>query len=265
MSAEAMIENVTSAKASAPLQAKRRHRRRRPLFERRRRVDYREASIELVLVAGGRLRRFVVLHTESLRLALGQPRRREIDSLVARQEHFELSTSELWALGLHQAHHSLKLLYEKLGERKSSAPPRKRTALPRALGTVQPGLPANGTVCGELLFAGRTDDALFCVEVLEDRRRVRTIAHLDLARALEVADVKVGDTILIEPTGAHQVAIREERTGSHGEGARTLRRARETFTITKLPPLEQSSSGTTSNRSTRAPVAAAERPLGDAA
>lgn len=92
---------------------------------------------------------------------------------------------------------------------------------------------------------------MFCIELLEDRRRVRSIAHLDLARALQAANVKVGDTIRIEREGHHEVSIREERTGLHGEGKRTLRHGREIFKITKETPLESDSDGASSNRSLR--------------
>lgn len=225
----------------------------RASFERRR-VRFRQASIDLVLVPGGRLRRYVVLETRRLRLALGQPRRREIESLSAKQEHFELSTSELWAWGEDQAHTSLRLLYARLSEKELSEAPAanaRQQRLPRALGKIEAPAPAEGTVRGQLLFAGPTEEAIFCIELLEDGRRVRTIAHLDLVRALQVADARVGDTIVVERAGHHEVSIREERTGSHGEGSRTLRRGRETFKITKQTPLEAHSDGASSNRSLR--------------
>jgi hypothetical protein len=236
-------------------------------FETRRRVDFRETSIDLVLVPGGRLRRFVVLHSKAMQLALGQPHRREIDPLHARQEQFELSTSELWALGIDQARRSLQTLYARVREAKdaNTSSPQARPRLPRPLGTRVPPVAANeGALRGELLYAGRTDTAVFGLEVLCDRR-VYVIEGLDLARALEVAHVQVGDTILIERAGAHRIAIREECTGSHGESARTLRRGRETFVITKEPSPERRSVGASPNRSARASVGASEHRLGDVA
>lgn len=219
----------------------------------RRRIRFRQASIELLLVPGGRLRRYVMLETARLRLALGQPRRREIESLYAKQEQFELSTSELWAWGEHQAHASLRLLYSRISEKELSEAPaaNARRRLPRELGKIEAAQPADGTVRGTLLFAGNTADAMFCIELLEDGRRVRTIAHLDLARALQVADARIGDTIVVEREGHHEVPIREERAGSHGEGSRILRRGREIFKITKETPLEADSDGASSNRSLR--------------
>src|SRR5262245_32484837 len=80
----------------------------------RRGVYCRDASIELILEPSGRLRRFVVLASEKSRIALEQPRRREIEPLHAQQEHFHLRTSELWALAEHQARTSLRLLYSRL-------------------------------------------------------------------------------------------------------------------------------------------------------
>ena len=47
------------------------------------------------------------------------------------------------------------------------------------------------SVQGVLLYAGPTESAMFTIELLEGGRRVRTIAHLDLARALQVADARV--------------------------------------------------------------------------
>lgn len=224
-----------------------------PVCLERRSVRFRQARIELLLVPGGRLRRYVVLESARLRVTLGQPKRREIDSLYARQQHFELSTSELWALGEHQADASLRRLYAQIAKvelAEAQATP-KRHRLPKPLGTVLSPLPVDGSVQGELLYAGPTDGEMFCIELLEDRRRVRTIAHLDLARALQAADVKVGDTIRIEREGHHEVSLREERTGSHGEGKRTLRHGRETFKITKETRPEFDSDGASSNRSLR--------------
>ena len=219
----------------------------------RRRVRFRQASIELVLSPGGRLRRFVVLDSERLRLALGQPRRREIEPLNAKQEHFELSTSELWAWGEHGAQASLRLLYARLGEQALEQKPAtaSQPRRPKEIGRLEAPVPADDAVRGELLFAGSTDAAMFCIELLEDRRRVRTIAHVDLARALLLADAQVGDTILVERMGARDVSIREERTGSHGEGHRTLRRGRELFKITKESPLEADSLGTSLQSASR--------------
>jgi hypothetical protein len=224
-----------------------------PVCLERRSVRFRQARIELLLVPGGRLRRYVVLESPRLRVALGQPKRREIDSLYARQQHFELSTSELWALGEHQAEASLRRLYARIAEVKQAeaqATP-KRQQLRKPLGKVLAPLPVDGSVQGELLYAGPTEGAMFCIELLEDRRRVRSIAHLDLARALQAANVKVGDTIRIEREGHHEVSIREERTGSHGEGKRTLRHGRDIFKITKETPVESDSDGASSNRSLR--------------
>lgn len=251
MRTEAAAAAASSAKDATPALGSRSE--SPPACFDRRRVRFRQASIELVLVAGGRLRRYVVLEAARLRLALGQPRRREIESLSAKQEHFELSTSELWAWGEHQAHASLRLLYSRISEKELSEAPatNAQRRLPRAPGKIEAPQPADGTVRGQLLFAGHTEEAMFCIELLEDGRRVRTIAHVDLARALEVADARVGDTIIVEREGHHEVPIREERAGSHGEGSRTLRRGREIFKITKETSLEADSDGASSNRSLR--------------
>jgi len=214
----------------------------------------------LVLVPGGRLRRFVELHSEKLRDVLGQPQRREIEPLLAQQEHFHLRTSELWKLADRQAKDSLRLLYACLAEKKKALKPETKTsrspsALP--LGHVLAPEPIEESAQGQLLFAGPTDDGRFCVELLEDNRRVRSIVGLDLARALEVAEVQSGDIILIERDGHHAIAIREERSGSHGEGSRTLRRARETFRITKESPAEMTSDAARPLRSSHSTSSAA--------
>lgn len=213
----------------------------------RRRVRYREASIELVLEPGGRLRRFVVLASEKLRIALGQPRRREIEPLEAKQAHFELRTSELWSLGEHQALASLRLLYARLAEQAGASTRAQRPRL-RALGERAPPEPAQETVRGELLYAGPTADGQFAIELLEDGRRVRSIQGLDLARALLVAGAKPRDTIVVERQAPHDVTIREETAGSHGEGHRTLKRGRDTFKITKESPIEAALNGVLSKR-----------------
>jgi hypothetical protein len=224
-----------------------------PVCLERRSIRFRKARIELLLVPGGRLRRYVVIDSARLRVALGQPKRREIDSLFARQQSFELSTSELWAMGEHQAEASLRLLYSRIAETQlaaDQATPKRQQVL-RPLGKVLPPLPVDGSVQGVLLYAGPTENAMFCIELLEGGRRVRTIAHLDLARALQVADARVGDTIVVAREGHHEVSIREERSGSHGSGSRTLRRGRETFKITKETPLEADSGRAPPNRSLR--------------
>lgn len=228
-------------------------------FERRW-VHYRDASMELVLVPGGRLRRFVELHSEKLRVVLGQPERREIEPLLAEQEHFHLRTSELWALADRQARDSLRLLYTCLAEKNKALKPAAQTSHPTpapALGHVLAPQPIEASARGQLLFAGATHDGRFCVELLEDNRRVRSIVGLDLARALEVAQVKSGDMILIERDGRHEIAIHEERSGSHGEGRRTLRRARETFRITNESPPEVTSDAARPLRSSHSTSSAA--------
>ena len=217
-----------------------------------RRVRHGKASIELVLEPVGRLRRFVVLDSEKLRVALGQPRRREIDPLYAKQEHFELRTSELWALAEDQARTSLRKLYRKLAEQSAALTASKTPRLrAQPLGQLQSPDPVEHGVRGELLYAGPTDNGKFCVELLEDGRRVRSIEGLDLARALQVAGAKLRDTIVVERGSTHEVTIREERSGSHGEGRRSLRRGRETFTITVESRVESDSNEQLPNRSRR--------------
>ena len=214
-------------------------------------VRHGKASIELVLEPGGRLRRFVVLDSEKLRVALGQPRRREIDPLYAQQEHFELRTSELWALAEDQARTSLRKLYAKLAEQAASTGTKARRPRVQPLGQLQAPEAAEQRVRGELLYAGPTANGQFCVELLEEGRRVRTIEGLDLARALQVAGAQLRDTIVVERGSTHEVTIREERSGSHGEGSRSLRRGRETFTITVESRLESDLSAQLPNRSRR--------------
>ena len=231
----------------------------------RRRVRFRGASIELVLVPGGRLKRYVILESEKLQLALGQPRRREIESLDAQQEQFRLHLSELWRLAEHQAKKSLRVLFDRLNEpaRESPARPGQQTRADRLLGEIQVAVPARGAVRGELLFAGHVENGLFSIELLEDRRRVRSIKGIDLARALEIAGAQIGDTILVEPTGQQEIAIREERSGLHGEMQRTFKGARETFRISKESESEMDSNATSAYGPPRATRSAQRRSLGE--
>lgn len=244
MSSESTLAAEAGASSTDPSAAPRV--RRMPLLACRC-VRYREASVELVLEPGGRLRRFVVLASQKLRIALGQPRRREIEPLEAKQAHFELRTSELWSLAEHQALTSLRLLYARLAEQ-AGASTRTRRPRIRALGQLAPPEPAQEAVRGELLYAGPTADGQFAIELLEDGRRVRSVQGLDLARALQVAGAKPRDTIVVERQARHDVAIREETSGSHGEGHRTLKRGRDTFKITKESPIEAASDGALSHR-----------------
>lgn len=195
----------------------------------RRSVRFRDARVCLILKKD-QLQRFVIIDSEKLRTVLGQPRRQELPELSARRGDTRLRLSELWALGEAQARHTLRRLYQQAGEQ-AAVPNRPREQV--ALGHRQPVQIAAPPIRGELLFAGHTEQGLFCVELLEDGRRVRSITGIDLARALDVAGVEVGEMILIERGDDQLITIREEHSGTHGDSKRTLNHRRDVFRITK--------------------------------
>lgn len=195
----------------------------------RRSVRFRDARVCLILKKD-QLQRFVIIDSEKLRTVLGQPRRQELPALPARRGDTRLRLSELWSLGEAQAAHTLRRLYQQAGQQ---APAPNRPRDPSALGHRQPAQFAEPPIRGELLFAGHTEQGLFCVELLEEGRRVRSITGIDLARSLDVAGVEVGEMILIERGDEQVITIQEEHSGTHGDSKRTFKHRRDLFRIVK--------------------------------
>ena len=192
--------------------------------------SFRDASIEHVLKPGGVLHRYVVLDSRRLRDILGQPKRREIEPLHAKQKNFELWTSELWELAEREAMDSLRLLYEsahKIEQDRAAEAPARITAPGTSGSVLKPTLREDHAVgiLVQILPNG--------IDVLQDNGEVRRIVDLDITRALEVSGARVTDRIRVIPTGQHTVTINEERSGSHGDGRRTLRKGRKTYDIVR--------------------------------
>jgi hypothetical protein len=55
-----------------------------------------------------------------------------------------------------------------------------------------------------------------------------------LKRAWQKSQARLGETIQVIPRGAHSVPIEEERSGTHGEGRRTLHPRRVVFDIHRV-------------------------------
>ncbi len=205
-----------------------------------RRIRYRDAWMDHFLCPGGVLRRYVVLDSQRLRTTLGQPRRREIEPLRARQEHFEFLTTELWEMAERDAIRSLRRLYARraeLEQAEASSEEARRLPATRVPGRLLAPTRHGGEARGILLHAGPREGVIYCIELLDEAGSVRRIEGIDLARALEASGAEIGDTVRVAPMGRHDVTIRERRTGSHGDGTWTLRRGRPTFDIMRLNDL----------------------------
>lgn len=203
---------------------------------------FRDAHMEHVLQPGGVLRRYVILGSSRLRSLLGQPKRREIEPLHAKQEQFELRTSELWEFAESEALRFLGLLYAKINKARAAQTPAPiseieqaqaaetpaRISAPRAPGKVLKPSPHEGDAHGILVQILPNG-----IDVLQQNGEVRRIVDLDITRALEASGAEVKDTIRVIRGHRHTVTIREERTGSHGEGQRTLRKGRTTYEIVR--------------------------------
>jgi hypothetical protein len=221
-------------------------------------VSYRQARIRMVLQPGGRLKRYVLLDSERLRVLLGQPHCREIDEFPARHEHFELRTSELWAIGKAKARAELRELYKRIREREAElesmraaedgvpataeALPGPRPAPSRALAApgkkVQQTAPREDSR-GELLEYWYGGEFGFGVDLYDrDTRSLIRIEDIDLMRAFELSKANVGDVIRVLRKGTREVSIREQRTGSHGEGKRDIRAKRTLYEVIREEPSE---------------------------
>jgi hypothetical protein len=231
------------------------------LFESKttRTVRHRQARIRLILQPRGHLRRYVLLDSEKLRVLLGQPYCREIDPLPARQEHFELRTSELWAIGIAKAKADLRELYERIREREAQLDmtqaeptglgknadvlPSPRASRPPALATPGNSVRASapqGPARGELLNFWHGGEFGFGLDLYDrEQRRLIRIEDIDLMRALELSNADIGDVICVVRQNTRKVAIQEQRTGSHGHGKRVVHGTRTVYAITVEIPRER--------------------------
>jgi hypothetical protein len=200
--------------------------------------SYHGVHLQHVLRPGGVLLRHVVIDSAHLRQLLGQPRRRAIAPLNARQEQFELRTSELWELAESEALPSLQRIYaeaHRTSETLRDARGR-RSSLPRKLtNDIEPTDWHEGA--RGILLHGQDGDGgrdyhlyLWDPETLKLLR----IAGSDLKRAWQKSQARLGETIQVIPRGEHSVPIEEERSGTHGEGRRTLHPRRVVFDIYRV-------------------------------
>jgi hypothetical protein len=221
-------------------------------------VSYRQARIRLVLQPGGRLKRYVFLDSERLRILLGQPHCREIDEFPARHEHFELRTSELWAIGQAKAKAELRELYQRIRQREEelestrateegtraasdalAAPRPAPTKALRAPGKTVAPTAAREDSRGELLEYWYGGEFGFGLDLYDrDTRSVIRIEDIDLLRAFELSQAEMGDVIRVLRKGTRDVVIREQRTGSHGTGKREIRGKRTLYEVIREEPRE---------------------------
>ena len=204
----------------------------------RRTYSYHGVHLQHVLRPGGILQRHVVIDSVRLRQLLGQPRRRAIAALNARQEHFELRTSELWELAESQALPSLQRIYAEA--QRTSETLRdgrgRRSSLPRNLSSAMDPTDWHEGARGILLHGQEGEDGsdynlyLWAPEELKLLR----ISGSDLKRAWQKSQARLGETIQVIPRGEHSVPIEEERSGTHGEGRRTLHPRRVVFDIFRV-------------------------------
>lgn len=197
------------------------------------------ARIDHHLCPGGLIRRYVVLESQRLRDLLNKPRREEIDPLHTKDLDGLKFISDVWDRAHREAIRALKALHRRVREieqvEESSKPARQnRKSLDIAV--LEPVAHDGSDIQGVLLHAGMHANGNFAVDLYDpESMQVVRLNELDLARALDVSGVRPLESISIAATGRHEVSIHEERSGSHGQGTRTLKRGRNTFVITPQP------------------------------
>jgi hypothetical protein len=204
--------------------------------------NWREAHMRLVLCPGGRLRRFVHLNSKRLQGLLGQPACREIDELRALQEHFELRTSELWTIGLAQAKTALHQLSTRIKESSKAAAgdisalpnatSREHSPASRSVGGVHAAIAFDGEAHGLLVNQWEGGASGFGIDIYDpSHRSLIRIEGIDLLRALELSGAEFGDVIRVRQVGTREIAVREQRSGTHGLGRRVLHPSRLVYQI----------------------------------
>lgn len=204
----------------------------------RRTYRYHGVHLQHILQPGGILERYVVIETARLRQLLGQPRRRPIESLTAHQEHFEFRTSELWELAEAQALPALQKIYAE-ANRFSQAlrEERKRPAgVARQLATAIEPVNSPGPARGILLHGQEGEDGEEYFLYVWDPQSLRLlkIRGVDLKRAWQQSQARLGETIEVVPRQTTSMSIEEERSGTHGQGRRTIHRRRARFDIHRV-------------------------------
>ncbi|MFL6601896.1 MAG: hypothetical protein ACJ8R9_11275 [Steroidobacteraceae bacterium] len=239
-SAEPEGHRTTSPETAAPSLNKT---RRRPKPDPkacfwRRTYSYHGVHLQHVLHPGGILQRHVVIDSAHLRQLLGQPRRRAIAALNARQEHFELRTSELWELAESEALPSLQRIYAEAHRTSETLREERRrpSSLPRKLTSDVDPTDWHEAARGILLQGqegeGGRDYNLYLWD--PETLKLLRISGSDLKRAWQKSKARLGETIQVIPRGEHSVPIEEERSGTHGEGRRTLHPRRVVFDIYRV-------------------------------
>jgi hypothetical protein len=196
-------------------------------------VSYYDVHLLHVLRPGGVLVREIIVRSAKIRQVLGQPLRRSIPPLRARQDHFELRTSELWEQAEFEAQPIIREVYEKFrGRLPIPSQQAVRARAPQTLGTVIEPVDWNEEARGLLLHAQDGPDGDYELYLWEPESvRVLRIAAPDLKRAWQLSHTRLYETVQIIPRGEQTLPIEEERSGRFGESRRTLRHKRKLFEV----------------------------------
>jgi hypothetical protein len=228
----------SSSRPATPRPKRPRKRVTREPWTWRRTYSYYGLHLQHILRLGGTLQRYVVIDDVRLRQLLGQPRRREIEPLRARQAHFELNTSELWELAEAQAIPALREIYTRAhsNPRESSDEPQlARTRSPHSDNLVAP-VDTEQAARGILLHASKTSDGRAYVIYLWEPQELQLLRvyGMDLKGGWQKTRARPGELIQVIPRSSQTVAIEEQRSGVHGHGRRTLRRKHTLFEVYRV-------------------------------
>lgn len=196
-------------------------------------VSYHDVDLLHVLKPGGVVQRHLIVHSAKIRQVLGQPHRRALPVLRARQEHFELSTSELWEQAQYEAEPIVRRVYSEFRNRlQQTLQPRASRRVARALGTVVDAVDSKQETRGILLHQQDGPDGDYELYLWDpDKAQMLRVAAPDLKRALESSQSQLFDTIQVIPREVLKVPIEEERSGIFGDERRPLRHKRQLFDV----------------------------------
>lgn len=196
-------------------------------------VSYHDVDLLHVLKPGGIVQRHLIVHSAKIRQVLGQPHRRTLPVLRARQEHFELSTSELWEQAQFEAEPIVRRVYSEFRNRlQQTLQPRASRRVAQALGTVVAAVDSEQETRGILLHEQEGPEGDYELYLWDpEKAQMLRFAAPDLKRAVQSSQSQLFDMVQIIPREEIKVPIEEERHGIFGEGRRTLRRKRQLFDV----------------------------------
>jgi hypothetical protein len=197
-------------------------------------VSYYDIALVHILKPGGVLAREIHVNSVRMRQVLGQPRRRPLPPLRARQEHFELRTSEVWEQAEFEAPSIVRQIYAEFRGRlqlpagKAGA----RVRPPRGVSAVIPPVDWEDEARGILLQTQEGSNGEYEIYLWEpESARTLRLTSPDLKRAWEQSRTQLYDAVQVIPRGEQTIPVEEERTGRFGDSRRIVRHKRKLFEI----------------------------------